>query len=527
MNTLTNLELNGHLRERPLAELMIEIAQANLNGSLRLASADQKSMFYFDGGELVFAASNERRHRLFELLLRQQKLTAAQIAETKNPANDMEFKDALLTAGLLSKEEIDRSFVAQVTEILTAALAWREGTWVFSPLVRIRSDIRFPVGSGKMLFDHARSLPDDDFINKFKSLEESFVLNRAAPTGFDLLPQEAFILSRFDGGSLSIEQVRSLSGLSEPATFRTLYSLWLGGFLVRQSWNAVFTEEKLAALSSAKLALKQEAANPPAAVEEKPPVRWRRADEPPPADTVDRADEAKPPEPLISLEEYLARVEATESHYQTLGVGQDISSADIKSIYFSLAKRFHPDLFYRKTDAATHHRIQQAFTELAQAYEVLRKPETREVYDYKLRKTLDAKPAKPKRTAPTGHARQDQLNQAADYFEQGFTYLVEQDFEQALPYFASAVYLVGDNARYRAYYGKALAGDQKTFRQAEAELQTAVRIDGSNADYRFMLAELYISIGLVKRAEGELNRLLAIKPDHHEARSLLDSLQRK
>jgi hypothetical protein len=42
-----------------------------------------------------------------------------------------------------------------------------------------------------------------------------------------------------------------------------------------------------------------------------------------------------------------------------------------------------------------------------------------------------------------------------------------------------------------------------------------------------MLAEFFVNVKLVKRAEGELNRLLAIAPDNKEARVLLDSLKQK
>ena len=42
-----------------------------------------------------------------------------------------------------------------------------------------------------------------------------------------------------------------------------------------------------------------------------------------------------------------------------------------------------------------------------------------------------------------------------------------------------------------------------------------------------MLAEFFIRVKLLKRAEGELKRLLSQFPDNKEARSLLDSLQPK
>jgi hypothetical protein len=41
-----------------------------------------------------------------------------------------------------------------------------------------------------------------------------------------------------------------------------------------------------------------------------------------------------------------------------------------------------------------------------------------------------------------------------------------------------------------------------------------------------MLAEFFIQFNLLKRAEGELNRLLAVYPSNREARELLDSLRK-
>lgn len=524
MNSIKNLELNGRLRNHSLAELIIEIAKANLNGSLRLENAERKAVFYFDGGELVFAASNARQHRLFEILLRENKITKAQLTAIKDFTNDLELKEALAAQNIFSKAEVDALLTAQITEILQTALNWLDGEWIFSPLVRIRNNVRYRIDLRSLLFDHARNLPDAVFINKFKSLDERFILKPAAPANISLLPQEAFVLSRFDRGFLTIDQIINLSGLSETQTFRTLYTLWLGGFLIRQDWNAVFTDEKTYAIQSAKLTLKKEQ---PARQPAGDMARFRAA-QPSENKTVENTEEIEQQEEGVSLEKYLEQVENADSHYETLGISMQASSADVKAAYFALAKRFHPDLYQRKVNAEEHARIQQVFTELAHAYDVLRTQDSREVYDYKLRKRLEAGSIKTKKASasPVG-SKQTQIEQAADNFEQGFTYLVQEDFEQAIPYLARAVHLAADNARYHAYYGKALASDQKTFRQAETELQAAIKLEGDNTEYRYMLAELYVNIGLIKRAEGELNRLLAIKPNHNEARSLLDSLRSK
>jgi predicted Zn-dependent protease len=122
---------------------------------------------------------------------------------------------------------------------------------------------------------------------------------------------------------------------------------------------------------------------------------------------------------------------------------------------------------------------------------------------------------------------QKQNEQATLNFKQGFDFLMNDNPDAAVQFLARAVYFDKNNARYHAYFGKALSADKKHRHKAEAEFQTAVKLDAENAAYRIMLAEFFIQVGLFKRAEGELNRLLAIFPSNREARTLLDSLQKK
>ncbi len=514
MTTQKNLEVKGNFLDHPLAEILAEITQSNLNGSLAVAHAEQKIVIYFDGGEVVFAVSNSRQHRLFHILLRDEKITPLHLKTIPDFSNDQELKQNLHKKKILTEKETGAASAIQIREILRDALEWREANWVFNPLVRIRNDVRVSVDLPDMLFTYAREMPTEKIVRRFKSLQERFTARTAMPVHINLLPQEAFVFSRLDGANLSVEEVKNLSGLAEAETLKTLYILWLGGFLVRQRWNSAFNPEHLSAILSAKLELKSKALAPKSvevkiAAEKPPPVQPKFVEE----------------KQEITLENYLVRVEQSATYYEILDVSPDAEAAIIKAGYFGLAKRFHPDLFYRRVEDGLHRRIQNAFTELAQAYETLRNKESREVYDFKLRKEIAnlSKFSKTKTDSPqTSAERLEQ--QAAENFEQGYDLVMDDQYDEAVSYLARAVHLAGGNARYRAYYGKALSASRETYRQAEAEFQHALRIEPDNADYRLMLAELFVKIGLVKRAEGELTRVLEKSPNNREARSLLDSL---
>jgi curved DNA-binding protein CbpA len=527
MRSSSSLEITGNLSEHTPAELMIEILQSRMEGSLRLVQQNLKIIFYFRSGELVFAVSNQRQHRLFEMLLRADVITKSQLLEIPEFTNDFLLAKALEEKAILPANALRAIFIRQIESILRETFPWEEGTWSFSPLARIKDEIRYQTDVYSLMIEFARNLPKEAIIKRFKSFNESFGKHPHAPAHISLRPGEAFLHSRFEHSFVKVSELQSLSGMSDAETLKNLYCLWLGGFLFRQNWNAAFSEKYIADVLSLKLELKKQ---PP------PKVATDDATAKSPLQRVGKVDlaektpensEDKSKKEELTLEKYLEQVENAETHYQILNVPVNADASEIKRAYFRLAKNFHPDLFHRKTDARTHQRIQHAFTELAHAYEVLRNKESREVYDFKLRKVLEELEKTGKlNVSENSQKAKKELTEASEVFEHGFNLLMEEDYEAALPFLSRAVLLAPEVARYHAYFGKALAMDKSQKFKAEQEIQTAIKIEPENPDFRIMLAEFFIQYKLFKRAEGELKRLLAIAPHNKEAKALLDSLKR-
>ncbi len=302
-----------------------------------------------------------------------------------------------------------------------------------------------------------------------------------------------------------------------------LYTLWLSGFVSRREWNRAFSERKTSAILSASLTLKKDGNNAVKEIKENAPVNMHEAI--PKAETLTNGtSESELLEEKISLKDYLTRIENASNHYEFFGVEPDVPVTKIKMAYFSLAKRFHPDLFHKEANAETHSRVQNAFTKIAHAYEILKDESSREVYNYKLRKELELSKNSTKKDDSSVSDLDKQTQQAIEDFNNGFSYLMDENIEAALPFLARAVHFDKNNARYHAFYGKALTFDKSQYHKAEAELQTAIKLDAENADYRIILAEFFVQVGFQKRAEGELNRLLAIFPNNKEALNMLNSL---
>ncbi len=523
MSNQTSLEIKGTLSERPFAELLVETAGATLSGSFRLSKGDKKMIVYLNQGVVVFAVSNLREHRLFSIALSEGKIGEDQLREIPNVANDMKLSGYLVDNEILLQKDVKALTVKQVTGILEHCLNWDSGEWEFSSLARIKGGIDYSSDLNSTLLEFARNLQTSDILERFKSDEESFGVKPDSPYHLNLQSHEAFVLSRFDREFIPVGEIDDVSGLSADVTRHVLYSLWLGGFLYRKNWDSVLSEDRIVSMLEAKLRL---------VVETKPdkpeimPIELAQAPELSDAETQAIKEELKEIDEEQALHEYLERIEAAITLYETLGVEQDAETSEIKQSYLALAKIYHPDLFHK--NEVLHYRMQNAFTKLAQAYETLKGTASRELYDYKMRKELvEIKQRQESGMSATEANLNKQAEKAAENFEWGMNLLEENEFAEAMPFFARAVHFDGTHAKYHAYYGKALSHEKKNLHRAESEIQTALRMEPNNAMFRFMLAELFVNIGLKKRAESELTRLLSIAPNARDAKALLDSLQTK
>ena len=219
-----------------------------------------------------------------------------------------------------------------------------------------------------------------------------------------------------------------------------------------------------------------------------------------------------------------------------LDVGREASPSELKTVYYRLARRYHPDRF-RKADAALVSRIESAFARITQAYDTLRDDRLRSNYNAKLeaRKKAEQVADAAQKTAapatepePVAESVAEPVIPAAEraeiQFKEGLAALELGQRKVALGLFASAATTAPKEARYRAFYGQMLAENEQTRRAAETELLAAIKLDSGNAEYRIMLAELYRDLGLKLRAKGEAERAVATDPNNRKARELLRSL---
>ncbi len=524
MTATNQLEQSGTFEDHPFAELLVEITQAKFSGALRVAHENHKAVIYFRDGNVVYAATNSKSLRLFNLLLRKGYIDTKTISRFPNFANDVEFGASLVAQGIVEKTLIDDTTLEQINTILVEALKWEEGEWTFSPLVRIREEMSFPVDLRQILVDYARCVSKDHIFATFWSLEENFALAPPREQVPPLQKHEEFVLSKFGERSMDIGQIRARCTLPDAGLLQALYVLWMGGFIIRRDWNFAFSATRVGEILTARVA-KVKAADE-VVVEAEPP-------KPEPEPHKPEAVQPPPPEPeklpevTLSLEAYLAQVEGAENHYDALGVLPDSEVRLIKHTYFSLAKQFHPDRFHREA-IDTLKRIQSAFTVVAHAHETLRTAESRAAYDDKIRKELEIREKRKASGQPeTVSVLDRKAEQGLESFEEGLSLLNEGDHEEAAKFLTRAVHYSPQNALFHAYLGMALSGAGDQYRhQAEGSLQNAVKLEPKNEKIRLMLVEFLVQQNMLKRAEGELKRFLELVPNNKEAMAMLAKIRK-
>jgi tetratricopeptide (TPR) repeat protein len=505
--------MNGQLSEQPLAELIREISAKSLAGRLQLQHDRVKLVIYFDKGELLYAAANVRTLRLREYLLKAGVAEAA-LARYDERRPDLDLAKDLVKDHLLSAATAEQIQTKHVSDIVRLALSWTEGTWEFDQRSRLNETTNLKIHTRALLLEAGRRTPAKFVASRFHTPTE-MISPISTPAGSDnLLPTEGFLLSRLDRPT-PLNDLVAVSGLGENDVLGHVYTLGLAGLLQREHWKNVFSDQP---------ALVEATPEPPAA-----------SVTPPPAEEV--ADESE------EVESFLGRLNNAQTHYDVLGVGKESSPTEMKTKYYELARRYHPDRF-RKADASLVHRLESAFARITQAYDTLRDNRLRANYDAKMRARHKAQQIadEPQRAAPapppittsdptptTAEAKPKSgpsiAERAAIQFKEGLEALELGQRKVAAGLFASAVNSAPKEARYRAYYGRLLAEQEETRRAAEAELQAAVKLDPNNGEYRVMLAELYRDLGLMLRARGEAERALTADPNNRKARDLLRTLK--
>jgi tetratricopeptide (TPR) repeat protein len=507
---------------------MRELYVGRKTGLLHFARGEERRSVRFRRGHLVNATSNVVEERLGEMLVRDGLLSKADFDRATEQVirEKKRLGQALLDLAVFDQEGLETAIARHVHELLTKIFAWSEGTWEFveEPEQAVASDeITLKLSTGDVILEAVHGIQDPDVIRYALGNVDRVLTLSADPLlrfqNLTLTPADGFLLSRIDG-TLSAREIIQLVDHQRPEeTQKTLFGLLCTGIL---EFASVVKKTKAPAPGSLPVGQPSPAAPPAALPRSTPPQVTTAASAPPaasaaPAVEVDEVANERRREIMDAFEGLRKR-----THFEVLGLARSATEAQVKEAYFSLAKRFHPDVHHGASLGDLRDKLEAVFIRLGEAYEVLKNPKTRAGYEERLGRPDFSHGAPEPEPPPPPPDPAEERRKAEQGIRMAEKLYEKEKFWDAIQLLEPAIPLVEGKQRQRARIALARCylKNPKWAKRAEEELLAAAREDPKNVDAHFILGTIYKERGLRSRALTMFRKVLDLQPEHPEAAGL-------
>jgi len=490
--------LSAALTKGALPVVMGDCYARRRSGVLLIRQPAGERRFRFRQGELVGLESSLVEEGAAEHLIRHSQASQADLAQAAAlQERGLSLGRALEELGILEPGRAQQLHAERVRALARAVVAAGAGEWSFedSDLTDAWATDELPP-TGDLILELARSVDEPETVHLALGDRER-LLGLATDARFAKLrlsPTEGFLLSRIDG-TLSAHEVAQMLPLPAGERERALLALLAVGAIH-------FVERPVRKPSRAMPTVSAPPAPAPS------PELMARRDE---------------------IEKAFAGLKGA-SHFDVLGLPKASSAEKVKEAYFRFAKRFHPDAV-RKQEALADlfGKAEAVFIRIGEAYEVLRDPRRRGMYEADLAaRTPRLTPGPPPAAAPVPAPADPEADARAveQAITQGERFIAEEKFWDAIQALEAALPLAEGKAslRLRVLLSKALLKNPHWVKRAEELLLTVIKDEPSHFGGHYLLGNIYKQGGLRARATHMLQRAVELDPTHEEAREALAEL---
>ncbi len=439
---------------------------------------------------------------------------------------------ALVEMGLLKDGQMRKAVRDQVMGIILSLFELTEGDYSFDERIRAAHEVTLGLSAADVLLlgaRHAAEIPQmADALVPRDRVVLRLKLNGIRADSGQLIPLESYILSRIESPT-AVNEIGALSGLAEDDAHRAVCALVAAGFLRVLGRDLEAESEPVLEADTSSDRLREEVARK-------------------------------------------LHFSTSADFYEILGVSRQASTAEIRTSYYNLAKKYHPDRHHQRPDSDDlRSKLESLFALITQAYDTLSQPAARAAYDEKIRRASGTLATATSRTttAPAAepvneqHAHKEDRSRNGDsaspprqpaassslpqapaeshaaeaaynprkggpqlppgqmaelYYQQGRARFERKEYHAAVHLLREAIKLDPSRAPYHYHLGIALIRNPRTRRDAELHLSKAAELEPYNPQIRVKLGLLYKEAGLFKRADHYFQEALQMDPDNRTAK---------
>jgi curved DNA-binding protein CbpA len=444
----------------------------NKRGQLTFRYQKIQKYLYFQDGHLVFTKTNQEAELLGEVLHKLGKLSDEAHKNIEEYIEPMEIiGQVLVKRGLISQQDLLDGLTYQMREVTLNLFPIFNGTFKFQERDELTlEDLGAKIGIPHLIADGIRRMTFDSNLESW--LRKQTISPKDKGLVLQLTEEEKGVLSKIETNS-SPADILKFSGFNPDFFWKSIYLLYCLDLIELSQEESVFEGQ------------------------EKP---------------VSKQVGKEQAEKLRDVEEFQQRISGM-SFYQILDVPASASQVEIKKAYFSLARKYHPDLFDRDLDPQQKELIAGVFDHITKAYQTLSDEDRKEEYDKELAEA-------------EGDDRRGVAKKAEIKFRQAKTLYNQSRYEDAMAFLDEAIRL---DAHKSAYYLLLAMVESKipTYtKKAEEHFIKAIKLEPWSPDGYLGLGIMYKNADLKVKAASQFNKALKVDPGNPAALKELKSLDK-
>lgn len=464
-----DISLRGNLRDYSLARILIALNRKRATGSLRVTDSGRIKIIYIKDGYPIFASSNVEEDRLGNMLLKAGKINIGQYEKSVEILKKTGRRHGviLVELGYLTPRDLLWGVKYQVANIIYSIFQLEDGEYAFDEEMPPKEVITLKIRMETLVYRSVRRINNWTRISREMPPSDTvFTVNDDASCfckGIDLNTQDRMVLSLIDGRK-TMRQLADKTGLNSFDVIKTLYVLWLTGFITKGKTGA-------------------------------------------PAETPE--DRSKEESALKKkAEEFYERLGGM-SKDEILRIDRFSDSEAVKRQYYKMAREFHPDRYYNSKDKELHVKLTTIFNAITEAYNLLKDEARRKDYFNNIK-------------VPGERRKDRQATMVEGQLKRGVGELKKGNFKNASDILKWAVKEDPGNAEAWSYLSRALTHLPGRLKEAETALLEAISLEPFNSRHFSALGNIYLKAGIVGRARQQFEKALKLDPENDEAKNGLE-----